>query len=150
MIGLSGEKAGNHTAQESLQEGVRMSYFPFFGFGVSGSAFFGLPFPGTLRMDSRVSDGYTACLVKGFIPALCILASTVLNGKPSSLHISSIVMPSIFFIIGSLAEECNKCKYFPAFTIQQFSEIKKKIKKCKKFPVFYLTYCRKFPIFNYR
>jgi len=94
MIGLSGEKAGNHTAQEPLQEGVRMSYFPFFGFGVSGSAFLGRPTGFASLIKSTVLGSYMFVLPTlraGSIPKARIRAFTVSKCSPVFSAISNTV-----------------------------------------------------------
>ena len=73
---------------------------------------------------SRVSSGYMASRVMGFIPALCMRRSIVLGGKPSSFAISVKVNPFIFSIIG---------------VYQKF------IKKSRIFQTFFLTNCLKYP-----
>jgi hypothetical protein len=57
----------------------------------------GLPILISLIISS-VSEGYTAWRVMGFMPALCMRASTVLKGKPKASHISLIVKPSMTYM----------------------------------------------------
>jgi hypothetical protein len=91
----------------------------------SGFAFGGRPIL-TPLIFSSVSAGYTACLERGFIPALCIRASTVLKGSFNFSHISSIVKPFISLLSVILSENIKKCKKFHAITIQ----------KLRKFPTY--------------
>jgi len=121
-----------------------MSYLAFL-FLLAGAAFLGLPILTSLIFSS-VSTGYTACLEIGFIPALCILASTVLKGNFNSLHISSMVMPFIFLVSVTLFKNLKNCKKFHAITIQMSRNFPKYFKKSEDFFLYILTMCRNIPI----
>jgi hypothetical protein len=82
----------------------------------------------TARIISNVSDGYTACLVIGLIPALCIRASTVLKGRFSASHISSMVNPCTFLLSANITENFIKCKNIHAITLQILSYFIEKMK----------------------
>jgi hypothetical protein len=75
--------------------------------GFASGCFFGRPIL-TFLIMSKVSAWYMACLEMGFIPARCIRIATVFEGNFKSLLISSIVMPSIGFIIGEYKINVNK------------------------------------------
>ena len=72
---------------------------------LSGFAFGGLPFPGTLRMASNDLIEYKASLEMGFSPAVCNLTLTA-DGSISSLSAISLTVKnsspfiSIAYIIG--------------------------------------------------
>jgi len=78
-----------------------MGYFlAFFGLvlGLSVSSFFGLPILMSF-IFSYVPMGYTASLVRGFIPARCTRRSIVRCGNFDHFAISVNVSPSMLYII---------------------------------------------------
>jgi hypothetical protein len=90
--------------------------------------FLGRPI-GASRILSRVSGGYTAWRVMGFMPALWIRASTVLNGKFKAAHISLIVKPSISYVSEVYRNNLINARNFLHITIQMFSVLEKNIEK---------------------
>ena len=74
------------------------------------SCFLGLPFPGTLRIDSRADLSYIGDFVLGLIPAIIRRCLTVVSFKPSSIAISATVKPSILFISAILQGILGKVK----------------------------------------
>lgn len=60
----------------------------------AGFSFLGLPFPGTLRMDSSADLSYMASAVMGFMFATYSRCRTAFGSIPNSAAISEVVHPS--------------------------------------------------------
>ena len=126
-----------------------MSYFlAFLGLLSASVCFLGRPILTSLIMSS-VSEEYMACLEMGFIPALCILASTVLKGSFNAAHISSIVRPSIAIISTEYQEKLKNARIFLHLLYKYVVELQKIYQKSEDFFLYLLTICRKFPILYY-
>jgi hypothetical protein len=109
---------------------LRGYFLPFLaGFtGASGLAFGGRPIL-LFFIISSVSGGYTAWRVMGFIPALCMRASTVLKGRFKASHISLIVKPSTSSISAIYHRSLINARKFLHFTKRSLSQIRKNIEK---------------------
>ena len=123
-------------------------FFAFFAVLAGTAAFFGLPILTSLIFSS-VSAGYIACLEIGFIPALCIRASTVLKGSLSFSHISSMVKPFIAPISAIYHENLKNARYFLQLLYKYVGIYLYFFKKSVDFFLYLLTKCRKYPILLY-
>jgi len=123
-----------------------MNYFlPFLALGCFGFTLGGRPTFAS-RINSVVPIGYKARLVIGFMPALCMRASTALNSSFNSTIISSMVSPIIFILSSVFHKILNIARKILQYTKQGYRENRKKIKKNRKIPTKTLDKCRKYPI----
>jgi len=114
-------------------------YFLVFGLGLSVFfSFFGLPWPGTLRIASKSLSVYKASCEKGLRPARSKRFFIVSRGSLSFSAISEIVIPCIAFIIGIL-HDFLKIVYIKGQLL--YNRIVKIRKKLKKKVFLLLTYC---------
>jgi len=125
-----------------------MTYFlAFFALlaGLAGSgaaAFLGLPLPGTLRIASKTSMVYRLPLKIGSYLPRRIRCAIVLYGSFNLSAISSIVMPSINFIIGNYTKNIIIVEYTRHLLNGCIVKIGKILEKLSNSGNILLTKCR--------
>ena len=115
-------------------------FLAFFGLvlGLSVSSFFGLPWPGTLRIASKSLSVYKASCEKGLRPARSKRFFIVSRGSLSFSAISEIVIPCIAFIIGILCHFLKIVYIKGHLLYNRIVKIREKLKKIEKKGVFTL------------
>jgi len=119
-----------------------MSYLAFLFLLAGAAALRGLPLPGTLRIASKTSKAYMLPVKIGSYLPRKIRCATVLYGNFNLAAISSIVMPSIYFIIGNYAKNIRIVEYIRQLLDGCVVKTEKSLKILSNSGNNILTYCR--------